>query len=328
MHKTSIMLSPSFDPYHNLALEELLLSQLRNDEAILYLWQNQHTVVVGRHQNAWKECRVDRIEAAGGKLARRLSGGGAVYHDLGNLNFTFLVPKSHYNLERQLKVILGAVRGLGIDAEFSGRNDLLATGRKFSGNAFYHGKTASFHHGTILVDVDLTMLQNYLNVAAQKIISKGVESVKARVINLRELAPDLSIAQVQQAMRKSFLAEYGGTSAIIDENSLTTTPEFDALKGKYQSWEWRLGKSPSFDATYETRFPWGGIELGLMVHGGKVVEARVFSDAMEASVIEAMAKRLSGVDFDRTFLAGALHRMAELAPNPIITDVADWLAGG
>ena len=124
-------------PYKNLAVEEYLLLHCRENECILYLWQNQNTVVAGRNQNVWKECLVSRLEEDNGHIVRRLSGGGAVYHDLGNLNFTFLVRKENYDVSKQLDVILKAVQKLGIAAEKSGRNDILADGRKFSGNAFY-----------------------------------------------------------------------------------------------------------------------------------------------------------------------------------------------
>lgn len=134
--KPEIIYSQSFNPWYNLALEEYLLNGVSDNEVILYLWQNDNTVVVGRNQNAWKECRCKLLEEEGGKLARRLSGGGAVYHDLGNLNFTFLMKDSLYDLKHQLNVILNAVKMAGIEAEFSGRNDLVVQGKKFSGNAF------------------------------------------------------------------------------------------------------------------------------------------------------------------------------------------------
>ena len=325
MTKTSIVLAESFDPWQNLALEELLLSKVADDEAILYLWQNQHTVVVGRHQNAWRECHVEKLETDGGKLARRFSGGGAVYQDLGNLNFTFIVPKAAYDLHRQLKVILGAAREVGVDAEFSGRNDILAEGRKFSGNAFYHGRRASYHHGTILVDVDMTVLQNYLNVPVQKMASKGVTSVKSRVINLRELVPNLTIEQVKDAMRRAFIIEYGGTGDLVDIDRLTQAPESTMLYDKYSSWEWRLGKSPKFDVTLETRFPWGGVELCLMVSAGKIQAAKIFSDAMEAELIEPMADSLAGLTYDRSEMCEALQNLAKIHKNSIISDVAEWV---
>ena len=328
MTKTSIVLAEGYDPWQNLALEELLLGRVADDEAILYLWQNQHTVVVGRHQNAWRECHAEKLEADGGKLARRLSGGGAVYHDLGNLNFTFIVPKAAYDLHRQLKVILEAARAVGVDAEFSGRNDILADGRKFSGNAFYHGRRASYHHGTILIDVDMTVLQNYLNVSVQKMAAKGVTSVKSRVINLRELIPTLSIAQMKEAMQTAFIAEYGGPGTVMDVSELLQSSEARALYEKYSSWEWRLGKSPNFDVTLETRFPWGGIELGLVVESGTIQSAKIYSDAMEADLIEPMAHSLEGLTYNRAEMSEALQNLARIHQSNVVGDVAEWIKSG
>ena len=207
--RTKLFISKSTNPWFNLAYEEQLVGEVAEDEIYLYLWQNQHTVVIGKHQNPWREVLVSELEADGGKVARRLSGGGAVYHDLGNVNFTFVMHKKHEDLHRQLKVILDGVKALGIDAEFSGRNDILAEGRKFSGNAFYHGKTNYYHHGTILVDVDMTKLGRYLNVSMKKLNAKGVQSVKSRVINLKELNPELTIGSVMMAVGEAFESEYG-----------------------------------------------------------------------------------------------------------------------
>ena len=187
-------------PYQNLAVEEYLLLHCDKEECILYLWQNRNTVVIGRNQNAWKECLVSKLEEENGYPVRRLSGGGAVYHDLGNLNFTFLVRKENYNVDKQLNVILEAVKKLGIHAEKSGRNDILIDGHKFSGNAFYEQGDCCYHHGTLMVHVNLGELSRYLTVSKDKLQSKGVDSVRARVANLTEYAPDATVELLKQKL--------------------------------------------------------------------------------------------------------------------------------
>ena len=166
--------SPDTDPWKNLAREEFLMGDCADDEAIFYLWRNARTVVIGRNQNAWSECQLDLLESEDGRLARRSSGGGAVFHDLGNLNFSFIVPRRLFSMERQLGVVLGALRSLGIDAEFSGRNDLAIGGRKFSGNAWQLTRDRGLHHGTLLLSADMSMMSRYLNVDPEKLKAEGV----------------------------------------------------------------------------------------------------------------------------------------------------------
>ena len=196
------------DPHRNLALEEYLTDTVGEDTCILYLWQNKHTVVIGRNQNAWQECRTTELERDSGTLARRLSGGGAVYHDMGNLNFTFSLRQADYDLRRQQSVIVEACRSLGIPAEISGRNDILTNGCKFSGNSFYSHAGCAFHNGTLLVNVDMANLGKYLTPSKTKLESKGVASVRSRVINLTELKPDLTIDGMARSMVKAFETVY------------------------------------------------------------------------------------------------------------------------
>ncbi len=190
-----LLLSRDTNPHRNLAREEALLLGFdggASADAVLYLWQNASTVVIGRNQNAWRECRTQQLEADGGTLARRTTGGGAVFHDLGNLNFSFLMPRAAYDLHRQLGVVQAAVRAFGIECEFSGRNDLLAGGRKFSGNAFRFTKDGALHHGTLMVKVDPERMAKYLQVSKEKLEAKGVKSVPSRVVESEMSLPDVS----------------------------------------------------------------------------------------------------------------------------------------
>jgi lipoyltransferase/lipoate-protein ligase len=220
------------NPYKNIALEALLLEQVPAETCVLYLWQNRHTVVIGRNQNAWKECRVEQLEAGSGFLARRLSGGGAVFHDMGNLNFTFLLPKADYSLERQTDVILRAVRKAGIFAQKTGRNDIETDGRKFSGNAFYQSGNNAYHHGTLLVSASMDDAAKYLSVSGDKIKAKGIPSVKSRMINLVEAAPSLTIGKLKLLLREAFDEVYGVKSAALhwDREAVLSRSDSAAVK--------------------------------------------------------------------------------------------------
>ena len=192
INRLSYFISSSTNPYLNLAVEEYLLETVKPNQLILYLWQNERTVVIGKNQNAWKECRFQSSKPTAGILLVVSRGGGAVFHDLGNLNFTFLIPSSDYDLSKQMSVILEAVRSLGIDAQKSGRNDVTVDGKKFSGNAFCQKGGNSYHHGTLMLRVDTQKVARYLNVSEKKLRSKGVSSVTSRVCNLCDFIPDLT----------------------------------------------------------------------------------------------------------------------------------------
>ena len=209
IRRLTLALGPGSYPYPNFGMEEYLLYHVEEEECILYLWQNEKTVVIGRNQNAWKECRREELEAAGGHLVRRLSGGGAVFHDLGNLNFTFITRKDNYDVTKQTEVILRAVKKLGVNAERTGRNDITVDGRKFSGNAYYETGDFCYHHGTILLSVDKEEMARYLNVSREKLRSKSVDSVKSRVANLIEFVPDLTVRRMRDSLEESFGEVYG-----------------------------------------------------------------------------------------------------------------------
>ena len=309
-----LLLGEGYDPYANLAYEERLMERIRRGDMALYLWQNQNTVVIGRNQNAWKECKCELLEREGGRLARRGSGGGAVFHDLGNLNFTFAVSPEVYDLQRQLGIVLAALAPLGVEARFSGRNDIIsADGRKFSGNAFKHTKTCSMQHGTLLVNVDMERLGRYLNPPKAKMRAKGVDSVRARVCNLSELRPGLTVDALRESLVKSYLSACG-------EAQLLEQAQFDIadLRARNASWEWNYGLTPAFDVQLETRFPWGGVELMLKLRQGEVAEVKAYSDAMDADIGEKLERCLIGRPYGAD-LAEAV------AAEPGLDDVAAWL---
>lgn len=305
-----IMYSDGFDPHRNLAIETALMERIGPGDMCLYLWQNRHTVVIGRNQNAWKECRCELLQAEGGVLARRSSGGGAVYHDLGNLNFTFAASPERYDLNRQLGIILDALAMAGIRGEFTGRNDITVDGRKFSGNAFKHARNCSMQHGTLLVNADMEKLSRYLRPSESKLKAKGVDSVRSRVCNLSEFAPELTIDTLKELLAKVFRATVG-ECAVIDPNGL----DISAIYPQYSSWEWNYGETPRFDVSIEKRFPWGGVELMLTLKNGRVDEVHAYTDSMDEDLAGKLKAALTGADYG----AALADRLA------FMPDMAKWL---
>ncbi|MBR4017826.1 MAG: lipoate--protein ligase [Oscillospiraceae bacterium] len=304
--KLFIFEGDGFDPHNNLATEKRLMDIVPQGACLLYLWQNKNTVVIGRNQNPWLECRTSLLEEEGGKLARRLSGGGAVYHDLGNLNFTFIMGKEDYDLDKQLSVIQKACALAGITAEKSGRNDLLADGRKFSGNAFFQNRTHAYHHGTLMVNVDREKLGRYLSPPKAKLEAKGIASVRSRVVNLTELAPALTIDRMKQYMVAAFTDIYGGNAEplVLTEEDKAA---IDALRNAYGSWEYLYGTPLPFSFSCESHFSWGHINLQLDAKDGIISGAKLYSDSMDWTLPEAVESALTGCRFDTAEMQKALQ---------------------
>ena len=293
-----VYIEKSTDPVHNLAAESCLLESVEQGSCILYLWQNQKTVVIGKNQNLWAECHPEILENEGGKVVRRLSGGGAVYHDLGNLNFTFITRKADYDVAKQTDIVLKAVSMLGIDAIKNGRNDLTTKeGRKFSGHAYYNNGDFCYHHGTIMVDVDSEAMSRFLTVSADKLKSKGVASVRSRVVNLREINENITTDALKDALVKGFEQAYGMKASILDESFI----DDEKLKEKMEFFacdDFRLGSRMTFDVTATRRFVWGGIEIHLDVRGGNIVDAVCYSDAMREDVLSFVAGSIRGCRYN------------------------------
>lgn len=309
----SLAQGPGTYPYPNFGMEEYLLYHVEEEECILYLWQNEKTVVIGRNQNAWKECRGEALEAAGGHLVRRLSGGGAVFHDLGNLNFTFITRKGNYDVTKQTEVILRAVRKLGINAERTGRNDITADGRKFSGNAYYETGDFCYHHGTILHSVDKEEMARYLNVSREKLKSKSVDSVRSRVANLSEFVPDLTARRMRDCLEESFGEVYGLLVKPFPPERL----DEDEVRGRtdrFASWEWKYGRRIPFGDEAAGRFPWGEAQIQVLVERGRVREGKIWSDALDTDFIRAAEEALAGMVWSRKAAEDSFNALSCVTP--------------
>ena len=326
IHTLTTYESTTTDPYENLAVEEYLTFHVKPGECILYLWQNAHTVVIGRNQNCWKECRVSELEADGGHLVRRLSGGGAVYHDLGNLNFTFCMRKEDADVSRQLQVIIEAVGSFGLTAEKTGRNDVAINGQKFSGNAFFDSDGYYYHHGTLLLHVDTASMSRFLNPSKAKLQSKGVDSVRSRVVNLSSLCPDITVDTMKQAMFAAFSKVYGLPATPL----CTELLDLDAIqKGRerFASDHWKYGQKIPFTNRLEQRFSWGEVNLDLHVNEGQITEALLSSDSMEADWFSDIGTEFQGLPYRTDILCKALNRSLEqhLVPEYVRADLCQMV---
>ncbi len=291
--KTGYFESDVLNPYENLAVEQWLLDSVADNEVIMYLWRNERTVVVGRNQNIWNECNVMRLREEGGYPVRRYSGGGAVYHDSGNLNFTFLAVKENYSVERQLNVIIGAVRRLGLAAEKTGRNDICIDGRKFSGNAFHSASGRSCHHGTILIRTNVAEMNRYLNVPPEKLQSKGVDSVRSRVVNLAELDGSIDVERMKAALKESFACEYGMEPRVIVPDA-EGRRAIEEQRVFLSSEEWLYNTSATFTCRVADRFAWGGVELLFDVRRGEVRSLEVYTDSLEVALFDRIRSSVAG----------------------------------
>ncbi len=300
-----LYVSDSFDPYLNIATEKYLTLNVRPGECVMFLWQNENTVVVGRNQNCWSECRVTSLEADGGHLARRLSGGGAVFHDVENLNFTFSVRQEDYNVPRQLSVIAAAVKKYGIEAEVSGRNDILAGGCKFSGNAFWCFGESYYHHGTILIKTDKEKMARYLSVPEDKLRAKGVASVRSRVVNLGEMNPEITVDGIKTKLIEAFGEVYGlpVEKYIFPAGAAGAIAEY---REEFDSPDWKYGRTPEFTHKFTRRFDWGGVTFCLDVRAGKIFDCAVYSDSLNPDLILSIPDLIRGRNYSADDLVSAL----------------------
>lgn len=309
------------DPRVNLAIEEYVLKNMdieKDDFLLFYI--NQPSIIIGKNQNTIEEINTDYVEKNGVIVVRRLSGGGAVYHDLNNLNFSFLTKddgNSFHNYKKFTQPVVDALAKLGINSELSGRNDILAEGRKVSGNAQFATKGRMFSHGTLMFDLDIDAVVNSLKVKQDKIESKGIKSVRSRVANIKDfLQEPMTVEQFRSEILKSiFNGEENIQYYELTEQDWANI--YQLSKERYQQWAWNYGKSPRFNIQKQHRFPSGGIDIRLEVNRGIIEEATIFGDFFGVGDVAEIEALLVGTRYDRSAI---LEKLAD-------TDISKYFGG-
>ncbi len=298
------------DPYHNLALEQYVFDSLPKEHSYFMLWQNDNSIIIGKHQNTVSEINSAYVAERGIRVARRLSGGGAVYHDMGNLNFTFITDSScdGFDFSMFCRPIQKALAYMGVSVDISGRNDMTIDGKKFSGNAQYIKKGRVMHHGTLMFDTDMSVLAGALNVSADKIESKGIKSVKSRVTNIKPYMRDQSVTTplFWETLRQYMFRENGMENYALIEADLTDVARLrDEI---YSTWDWNYGASPAYSVRKARRIEGcGNIEVFIDVDRQCIiVGAAFYGDYFGNGDSSELAGRLIGRRIEEADLRQAL----------------------
>lgn len=306
------------DPRVNLAIETFLLQEMPLDEPILLFYINEPSIIIGRNQNTIEEINKEYVEEHGIHVVRRLSGGGAVYHDLGNLNFSFIMPDdgdSFRDFEKLTMPIVEALQEMGVKgAHLKGRNDLVIDDMKFSGNAMYATNGRMFAHGTIMFDSDINEVVNALKVKKDKIESKGIKSIRSRVTNIKPFLPEDKQGMTTEEFRDEILLKIFGVDSIDQVKTYQLTDDDwkkinEISDNMYRNWDWNYGRSPEFELQRQKRFPIGSIEFRMNVENGKISELKVFGDFFGRGEIKDVEDALVGVKYDKAALQEALGQL-------------------
>lgn len=296
------ILSNSFNPYFNLALEEYIFKTVGMQEDFIILWQNENTIVIGRHQNTIEEINANFVQENNINVVRRITGGGAVYHDLGNLNFSFITGYDKNDMIDYKKYtipVINALKKLGVDAELSGRNDLTIDGKKFSGNAQSMHKGRILHHGTLLFDSNLDIIGKVLNVQLDKIQSKGIKSVRSRVTNIKDyLKEDTDVNGFKELLLKNLFENNTLEEYHLSEKDLVSITKLK--ESQYDTWEWNYGKSPKFNFKNSKRFANGKLEVLLNVNGGLINECKIYGDFLALCSVDELEEKLKGIRYEKS----------------------------
>lgn len=306
------------DPRVNLAIETYLLKEFKSDEPILLFYINQPSIIIGRNQNTLEEINKDYVDEHGILVVRRLSGGGAVYHDFGNLNFSFIMPddgNSFRDFRKFTEPVIAALHDLGVKgAELKGRNDLVIDDMKFSGNAMYATNGRMFAHGTLMLDSDINEVVNALKVRKDKIESKGIKSVRSRVTNIRPFLPESEKDLTTKEFRQAILLRIFGVDSEDQIKKYELTKEdwkrINAISDEYyRNWDWNYGKSPAFNLERRHRFPIGSVEVRLNIVEGKIKEAKIYGDFFGLGEVKDVEDQLVGVRYEKEDLAKVVENI-------------------
>ena len=296
-----LILNSNNDPAVNLALEEYCVRNLDvENEMYLLFYINKPSVIIGKHQNTIEEINKQFVDKNGIQVVRRISGGGAVYHDFGNMNFSFITkysPEFFHNFEKFTKPLVETLREMGVEAELGGRNDIVVGGRKISGNAQFTNLKSMFSHGTLLFNSNLDDVVQALNVKMDKIESKGIKSVRSRVANISELLSEsITIHDFKERITNSIFKEYESLPLYI-----LTDSEWEKVhklsEQKYRTWEWNFGRSPEFNIQKVNRFEFGQIDVRIFVKDGEIQEIKFYGDFLGYGDSEDVGNKLKGVLF-------------------------------
>ncbi|SHM46534.1 lipoate--protein ligase [Gracilibacillus kekensis] len=302
------------DPQINLAIEEYVLKKFGEEDTYLLFYINQPSIIIGKNQNTVEEINTDYVDENGIKVVRRLSGGGAVYHDEGNLNFSFITKDdgdSFHNFAKFTEPVVEALKKLGVPAELKGRNDLVADGRKISGNAQFTTKGRMFSHGTLMYDSEIENVVRSLNVKTEKIKSKGIKSIRSRVANISEFMDEkLSMDDLKAHILKH----------VFEVDNVADVPKYELTdedwdnihqlsKERYQQWEWNFGKSPKFNIQHSHKFDGGLVDVRLDVHKGIIEQCTIYGDFFGVGDVKELEEKLNGVRYERTAINEALSEL-------------------
>lgn len=326
------IVNTSNDPAYNVALEAYAFQKLTDIDEIFILWINEPAIIIGRHQNTIQEINKEFIDKNGIHVVRRLSGGGAVYHDLNNLNYTIIsnnTQEGAFDFQTFSKPVIDTLAKLGVKAESTGRNDLEINGQKFAGNAQAYYKGRMMHHGCLLFDVDMSVLGQALKVSKDKIESKGIKSVRARVTNIVDhLSDKITVQEFSDAILAQMKEEYPE----MDEYVLSDAElsEIQAMRdNQFATWDWTYGKAPEYTIERGVRYPAGKITTYANVENSTIKSVKIFGDFFGVKPVDDIEKMLEGVRYDYKDVLAALKTVdtsqyfSRMTPEEITKAIVD-----